>query len=95
MIGKSALRVIDRVGMDGAVRMPMRNEMAVGTAKVMECEAEIVMAGISGCGFRGGNADTLKHKGHRRRHRHDDGKPSKERSPRELQRSTPHLIRSE
>jgi hypothetical protein len=50
------------------------------------------VAGVSGRGFRCGNADALERKGQRRRHHGDDGNPSKKRSPREEQRSGPSMV---
>jgi hypothetical protein len=50
------------------------------------------VAGVSGRGFRCGNADALERKGQRRRHHDDDGNPSKKRSPCEAQPSGPSMV---
>ena len=76
VIGERAVVVIDGMAVDGAVSVSVRNDVAVGPARVMERKAEVVVAGVSSCGFGCGNADTLERKGERRRHHHDDGEPS-------------------
>src|SRR6516165_11069889 len=92
VVGQSALGVVYGMSMDRAVGVPVSNEMAVSAASVMKSKAEIIVAGVSGRGFRCGNADALERKGQRRRHHDDDGSPSKERSPREAQRSGPSMV---
>jgi hypothetical protein len=87
MLGKRARVVIYGMGVDRAVGMSVSNEMAVNSARMVKCKAEVIMAGISGRRFRCGNTDALERKGHRRRHHYDDGKASQKWLVDEAQRS--------
>src|SRR5262249_28811330 len=89
VVGKRAVIVIDSVTMVGAINMRVSDSVAVGPARVMEGKVEVVVAGVSSCGFRCGNKDTLKRKSERRRHHDDDSNLSEKGSPREVQRSGP------
>jgi hypothetical protein len=84
---KRARVVIYGVSVDSAIGMSVSSKVAVSPAGVMESKAEVIVAGVSGRGFRCGNADALERKGHRCRHHYDDGKPSKKWLPGEAQRS--------
>jgi hypothetical protein len=75
MVGERAVIVIDSMTVDSAVSMSVSNNVAVNPARVMECKAEVIVAGVSSRGFRRGNAGTLERKGKRRRHHNDDSEP--------------------
>ena len=56
--------------------------------RVAENEAEIVMAGVAGRGFRGGNKHALQRNGRSRRHHEDDGDASAQGLSSEAQTAT-------
>jgi hypothetical protein len=86
MVGKCAVIVIYRMPMDSTVSMAMSDDMAVTATGMIEGKADVIMTRVSGRRLRCGNADTLERKSERCRHHYNDGKASKKRLPRKVQR---------
>jgi hypothetical protein len=87
MFGKRTVIIIDGVPVDSSVGMSVSDDMTVMLAVgVIESEANVIMASVSGRRFRCGNKHSLECKGQRGRHHHDDSDPSEKRLPTEVQR---------
>jgi hypothetical protein len=93
MFGKRTVIIIDGVSVDSSVGMSVSDDMTVMLAVgVIESEANVIMARISGRRFRCGNKHSLECKGQRGRHHHDDSDPWKKRLPSEVQRAGSSMI---
>ena len=93
MLRKPASGVIHDVRMNGAIGVPVRDDMCVMLAgRVMEREADIVVARAAGRCFRRRYEQPLQRQSERCHHRDDDDHPPRQWTPCTAQRRLPDDI---